>query len=35
MLKVIIGEDDPAMRLVLRRVLEGISGIEVIIDNTY
>ncbi|GAV24056.1 LytR/AlgR family response regulator transcription factor [Carboxydothermus pertinax] len=30
MLKVIIGEDDPAMRLVLRRVLEGIFGIEVI-----
>jgi DNA-binding LytR/AlgR family response regulator len=30
MLKVIIAEDDPAMRLILKRVLEGITGIDIV-----
>lgn len=30
MLKVILAEDDPAMRLILKRVLEGIKGIDLV-----
>lgn len=29
MLKIVVAEDDPAMRLVLKKVLNGISGVEV------
>jgi len=32
MLKVIIAEDDPAMRLILRRVIEGISELEIVAE---
>jgi len=32
MLKVIIAEDDPAMRLILRRVIEEISGLEIVAE---
>ena len=31
-LRIIIAEDDPAMRLILRRVIEGISDIEVVAE---
>jgi len=32
MLKIIIAEDDPAMRLILRRVIEEISGLEIVAE---
>ncbi|MBE0448396.1 MAG: response regulator, partial [Actinobacteria bacterium] len=32
MLRIIIAEDDPYMRLILRRVIEEISGLEVVAE---